>query len=422
MQVNDLLPREIAEHEEESDPLLAATIDFEEAARHLDLEDWIVARLRRSEREVTLNLPLLRDCGDPVTVGAIRVQHYSGNQPSLGPVQWSRTAHPQRLRAEAMDQSWQSALLQLPVGGAAGAIWFDPAELSERELRELARAYAHGMRGVSGALSDVLAPGTGCNEQTMAWMLDSQARPEPSWRAAAVGKPEALWGIPGYYAATAQGIGSLLRQIRPDPAGQRIAIQGFGNVGGTLASLLHRGGARLVALADISGGLCDPNGLDADGLKQHVSAQGMLFGYPEAEAVRNTEALEIECDVLVLAAAERQITVSNAGRIRSPLVIEAARYAITRAAEQALIARGVTVIPCTIATAGAAIAAASEWAWNVQSKLATPPLLTEVIASHVHRMWEAITSAAQEHNLSLRRTALLLAVRRIAAQMRLMRS
>jgi glutamate dehydrogenase (NAD(P)+) len=421
MQADDLLPREIAEIEEESDPLLAATIDFEEVARHLDLEDWIVARLRHSEREITLNLSVLRDNGGPATVGAMRVQHFTGGQPSLGPVQWSCAAQPQRLRAEAMEHTWQSALLQLPLGGAAGAIWLDPAPLSERELRELARAFAQGLRGVNGARSDVLAPGSGCNEQTMAWMLDSHAHPEPHWRAAAVGKPRTLWGIPGYYTATARGISWLLGQILAPIDGRRISIQGFGSIGSALAHQLDQAGARLVAAADVSGGLYNLNGLDVDGLEKHVQQQGVLFGYPPADAVRNTDVLEMECDVVVLAAAERQVTVTNTGRIRAPLVIEATRNAITRAAEQALIARGITVIPHPIATAGAALASYAEWSWNVYSELTTPPDLPEIIATHMRRLWDAVSSAAREHNTSLRQAALLLAARRIAAQMRLTR-
>jgi len=262
---------------------------------------------------------------------------------------------------------------------------------------------------------------SGVDERTMAWMFDSQAPPEPHRLAAAVGKPETLWGIPGYYTATAQGIVCWLQQSLESLAGQRVILQGFGETGSALASLLATTGARLISVADVSGGLHNPNGLDAGALRQHVQHQGVLFGYPQAEAICNAEVLETECDVLILAAAERQITIGNASRVRSRLVIEATRNSVTRAAEQALLARGISLVPHLIATAGTVLAGFAEWSWNVHSELAAPPELSTVIAARMQRLREAIDATAREHAVPFRQAALILAIKRIAQQMRLTR-
>jgi glutamate dehydrogenase (NAD(P)+) len=435
METNELLPREIAEIEEESDPLLAATLDLEEAARYLDLEDWIVHRLRQSEREISLNLPVTREGGDISAVGAIRVQHHTGGQPTLGPVRLSRDAHPHLVRAAAMDATWQLSLLGLPFGGAAGALWCDPAELSERELQEVARAYVHGLRGVAGPFSDVLSPGPGCNEQTMAWMASSRPEGDPRALATVVGKPVTLWGVPGNYNGIAIGVVALAQHIldraskqalagghgkSPDSrAARRVSVQGFGTTGRAVAELLHEGGARVVAVADASGGLYNSEGLDIGELRKHLGNKGVLFGCTDAEAICNADVLESDCDILVLAATERQITTTNAGRIRARLVIEATRGAITRPAEEGLAGRGIKVVPYLIATAGALVAAYLEWAQNTGSTLAPDQKLGDTIAARLRGLYDEVSTAIEQHHLSPRHAALLLAVRRVATQMRL---
>jgi glutamate dehydrogenase (NAD(P)+) len=432
MEANELLPREIAEIEEESDPLLAATLELEEAARFLDLEDWIVHRLRQSEREISLNLPVTREGSDISAVGAMRVQHHSGGQPTLGPVCLSRDAHPHLVRAAAMDATWQLSLLELPFGGAAGALWCDPVELSERELQELARAYVHGLRGVAGPFSDVLSPGPGCNEQTMAWMASSRPEGDPRALATVVGKPVTLWGLPGNYNGIAMGVAALSQHIfsrsseqasvgnqSDSLAGRRVSVQGFGTTGSAVAELLHEAGARVVTAADASGGLYNSEGLDIQALRGHLENKGVLFGCEDAEAICNADVLESECDILVLAATERQVTTTNAGQIRAPLVIEAIRGAITRPAEEALARRGTEVVPYLIATAGAFVAAYLEWAQNTGSTMAPGQKLGDTIATRLCGLYDEVGRAKEQHHLSPRCAALLLALRRVAAQMRL---
>ncbi len=421
MDAKQLLPDQVAELEDESDPLLRATLEFEEAAADLDLEDWIVQRLRHAERELTANLPLVRDNGEPVAISGVRVQHFSGGLPTLGSVRLSPEAHLHAVRAAAMEQTWQLALLQLPFGGAAGAIVCNPEELSERELRSLARAYAHALRGFIGHGSDVPTLGAGCHPQTVAWMLEA-TRATPADLASVAGKPEALFGLPHAEDALAYGICGLLGHIRPPVHVRRISLQGWGKAVTGMAQVMQQAGVRVVAAADSSGGLQNPNGIDASTLAAHWDHRGMLFGYADAEAVCNADVLEAECDALVLAAAPHQITSANASHIRAAIVFEASLGAISRAGEEALLRRGVIVVPWGVTTAGATLAAYLEWLRNTQGALEQLPDLPQVTSARTCALYDAVHAAAQAHQVSLRRAAHVMAVERVAAQMRLLGS
>ncbi|MFB3813683.1 MAG: Glu/Leu/Phe/Val dehydrogenase [Terriglobales bacterium] len=414
MQPNDLLPDQIAEIEEEADPLLRTSAEFEEGAARLDLEPWIVQRLRHPERELTANLAFTRDNGETLPVTGVRVQHHTGGLPSMGPVRWSHDCHLHAVRAAAMFQTWQLALLDLPFGGAAGAVLCNPDELSERELRTVARAYAHGLRGLLGSTSDVPTPGAGCNPQTIAWMLEGT---RSSDLGAVTGKPEELWGVPGSSHALAYGITALLAYLRPPLHEQRVAVQAIHPA--PMAMVLHEAEAHVVAAADHSGGVMNDNRLDVPALAAHVQHKGVVFGFAGGEAVCNADVLEAECDALVLAGAERQITSVNAGRVRASVVFEVTPGAMTRAAETALLERGVIVVPPLIATAGSSIAAYLEWAHNTRCSLEIPNL-PKVIAERVCGVYDAAHSAAQTHQGTLREAALVIAVQRVAKRMRVL--
>lgn len=424
MDPRELLSPQI-EFEEDSDPLLNTVAEFEETARYLDLEPWLINRLRHPEREVTVTLPLTRDNGEEFAATGLRVQHRPNAGPTIGPVCMSPDSSLHRLRAVAMALTWQMALLELPFGGAAGAIVCDPEQHSERELRALTRAYAHALRHTLGAGADVLSPGHGCNEQTMAWMISGlgveaslAARPEPRQLASVVGKPEVLWGIANAYAATAQGICSVLRCLLHPLKGRRVSLQGFDDMGRRLAHLLHGEDMKVTAVADLSGGLFAFRGLNIPALTKHVDHNRVLYGYPQAEAIRNADVLEAECDVLVLAAAPSQVTLVNVDRIRAPLVVVASAGAVTPTAEEALTRRGVIIVPDLIATAGAAIAAASEWKQNMEFPSSFADVAAEV-EQRVRHVYEHVNGEAQRDRLTLRQAAVRIAVRRVSEQMRL---
>ncbi len=422
MTARDLLPTAVREMEAPYDPFLDATIDLEEAARRLDLEPWIVQRLRHPEREVTVNLPLVRDNGQATSIAGLRVQHSTGRGPTLGGVRFSAAAHLHQIKAAAMRMSWQCALLDLPFGGAGGAVVANPQELSERELKALLKEYINSLHDLIGWQKDVLALDGGSNERTAAWMLDSDARARGQLELGVVtGKPAVLGGLPAPRAAAGRGLFLLLLEALEGQKANllRVALQGFGSLGISVAHQLHEAGARVVAVADISGGLLRKDGIDVPGLAAYAEKRGVIFGFPQAEAACNADVLECPCDVLILAAAERQVNAVNAGRIAAPLVVEVADCAVTRTAEELLAERGMVVFPDVLAGAGSTLAAFLEWKQNVTVATLTSEQIEAELRARIAAACRAIRDYARQHGVSWRRAAHLIAVDRVAAALRL---
>jgi glutamate dehydrogenase/leucine dehydrogenase len=394
------------------DDLDATVLAFEEAARRLDLEPEIVARLRHPEREIIVHLPHAH------TYTGIRVQHSRVRGPALGRLYLRPGIHLAEIRTRAMESTWQCALLDLPLGGAAGAIVCDPDRLPERELKGLVHDYAAALRGLLGPLEDVVAPGGGCNETVMAWISGGLLP------GTAVGLPAALGGRFSFPRMAGQGLAVLAQEALAERGialpGARVAIEGFAGVGAAAAERLAEAGARMVALSDVSGGLFQEHGLDLSSVQAYAASHGLLFGYPEAAAVRNAEVLEAPCDLLITAAAEKQIVGNNAGRIRAGVVLEAAWGAVTRPAGELLEARGVLLIPDLLATAGETVAAFLEWTRQVHAAPLTDELAAEVLRRRLREACAAVRAVARKHSLSLRQAAHQLAVDRVATALRFM--
>ncbi len=408
---------------EEFDPLVQATLHFETAARHLDLEDWIVQRLRHPEREFSLNLPLLTDDARPLIVTAYRVQHCTWQGPSLGGVRYSPDVRLNHVRAAAMSTTWECALFDLPFGGSAGAIVCDPHKLSERELRDVTKEYVYALRGIVGPATDVLAPGLGSNVQTAAWMFDGFIRAAGHIEAAAVtGKPAGLWGLPAFDALVAHNLFLLLEQVlleRGDLVrGATVAVQGFGKLGAAAARLLHDAGARVVAIADLSGGLHNEHGLDVRDLQSYVETNHVLLGFPGAESASNEQVLETSCDLLLAAAAEHQITAANAPKVRAGVVVEAVQETITPAADRILADRAVLVVPDILANSTRLLASAVEWSRNQRGLCRTNGDIEAHMKDCIQKAYLAVHDCAVREHIGLRAAAYLLAVDRIASALR----
>jgi len=270
----------------------------------------------------------------------------------------------------------------------------------------------------------VLMEDIGSNPQVLSWMLDAHARASGHLEPAAVaGKPGVLFGLPDHADAAAQGLFAALRMAVEESgrklAGLRLALQGIGQTGSVLARLLDDAGARLVAAADISGGARSDEGLPVPALLGWIASKGVLLGFPGAEPVPNAEVLEGDCDVLVLAAAPRQVTTANAAHIRAPLVVEAVEDAITPSAAQLLEKRGTIVVPAILAGAGATAAAYLEWSLNVGHEGFLLDGVEENIRLRMEAAYREARRAAQRDSISLRRGALVAAVEKVAAALRL---
>jgi len=377
---------------EEFDPAVEAGLELEEAAKRLGLEEPILQRLRLPEREIRVHLPET----------AFRAQHSTALGPSLGAVALRSDASLSTLRAEAMAQTWQSALLDLPMGGAAGAILCDPQKLNERALKVLAQRYVTALGPTLGLTRDLLMPGDGCHEMVAGWM---SRRVEAGTM---LSRP-----------VVAQGVAALLLRIleerRLKLSEQRIAIQGFGFDGRSLAELLFQAGARIVALSDISGALYRDSGLNVPAVAEHASRHHRVLGCSEGDAVTNLELLECPCDVLILAAAPRQVNTRVAGRIVASIVLEVVDHAVGTPATQVLGDRDRLVIPGLLARAGASEVHFQEWLERARGVI--PPPAYD--GSRLLRAWEETQSSVRFFKVSVKQGALLVALGRLAAALRL---
>lgn len=424
MTTRELLPDRVAE-EEALNPMLQAGVLLETAARQLDLEEWIVRRLRHMERELTVNLSLQDDDGRALTVTGYRVQHTGTRGPTLGGVRFLPSVQLEQLRAAALATTWECALFDLPFGGAAGAVVCDPQRLSERELRDVVKEYVTALRGFLGPTTDVIMPDVGSNPQTASWMFDAFVRVAGHMEAAVVtGKPPGLWGLPDYDGLVARSLVLLLETVLADRGlglpGLRVAVQGFGKLGGAAARLLHEAGARIVAVADVSGGLYHERGLDVPALLAYAETNKLVFGFPEGTAVTNREVLDAACDVLIAAACERQLTHDAAEQLQAAVVLEAVKQAITPEGDKALARRGVTVVPDMLANATRLLASYVEWTRNMQRNVCPGDgQLVGHLKACIERAYREVRHVAGRDHCGLRRAAELLAVERVATSLRL---
>lgn len=292
---------------------------LDRACDQLALDNGLRAILRQPERELTVALPIIRDDETISVYTGYRVQHSSARGPCKGGLRFHPNVNLEEVRALAMLMTLKCAVANLPLGGAKGGVGVEPATLSESELRRLTRRYAAMILPILGGKRDILAPDINTNEQTMGWIMDTismlqdQAMPE-----IATGKPMTLGGSPGRREATGRGIAiAAVEMLRPqgyDPRAVRVAVQGFGKVGSSVANILAQEyGCKIVAVSDVSGGLYNPCGLDLPALIDYVHHNPglLLSGYStdcQADSITNAELLTLDVDVLIPVAIENQLT------------------------------------------------------------------------------------------------------------------
>ncbi len=400
-------------------PFLMAQQQFDLAADLLDLPSGIRRRLRVPRRELKVAVPVRMDDGDVMVYEGYRVQHNLARGPAKGGIRYHPDVDIDTVRALAMWMSWKCALVNIPFGGAKGGVAVDPRQLSLGELERLTRRYAAEISIIIGPESDIPAPDMNTNAQTMAWIMDTLSiHRGHTVRAAVTGKPLHIGGSEGRVEATARGLIYVLYEslklLELSPPATRIAIQGFGNVGGNAARMLHKDGLPIVAVSDMYGGLYHPRGLDIAAAQAHVQRTGSVVGYPEAEPISNADLLELPCEVLIPAALGNQITSENAHRIQARILAEAANGPTTPEADVILQEQGTFVIPDILGNAGGVIVSYFEWVQGLQeyfwSEQEVNLNLERIIVKAFHDVMRVVTE--QQHYA--RTAAYLLAVRRVA--------
>ncbi|RKY18529.1 MAG: Glu/Leu/Phe/Val dehydrogenase [Planctomycetota bacterium] len=339
---------------------------FDVAAEQLDLDDGMIKVLKTPERQLKVAIPIRLDDGSTEVFDGWRVQHNSAMGPCKGGIRYSPHVDVDEVCALAAWMTWKCAIVNVPFGGAKGGVRCNARELSLPELERITRRYTTGIMDIIGPDRDVPAPDMYTNEQVMAWIMDTYSmHRRGSHTGIVTGKPWGLGGSMGRREATGRGLLTMVREAvrtkKIELAKASVVVQGSGNVGGTIALLLHEAGVRIKAISDIDGGLVNAKGLDIPGVLAYQEKHRTLSGCPLGEDCSNAELLSMECDIMVPCAAENQITSRNAEKLQAKIIIEGANGPTTARADAILDAQDIFVIPDILANAGGVVVSYFEW-------------------------------------------------------------
>lgn len=399
-------------------PLENAERQFDEAAARLGLNPGVKEVLKRPRRATIQHLPVLMDDGTIKVFVGYRVQHSIARGPAKGGIRFHQDVTLEEVEALASWMTWKCAVADIPFGGGKGGIVVDPRKLSAGELERLTRRYAADLSDVFGPDRDVPAPDVNTGEREMAWILDTYAMHTRTAELGVVtGKPLEIGGSAGRREATGRGVRicveQMARHLNMPLEGARIAVQGFGNVGGVAADLLVREcGARLVAVADVSGGVHNPAGLDTKALLRHVADRKGVAGFSGGQPL-TTSVFEYDCDVLVPAALENQITHENAAKVKARIIGEGANGPTTPDADQILQDKGVWVIPDILCNAGGVTVSYFEWVQNRMGFYWPEGEVNSRLREKMEQAFGDVVRVAVNEKCSLRVAAYMVAIRRV---------
>jgi len=392
---------------------------FDAAAQKLDLDDGLRRVLRVPKRELTVNFPVTMDDGHVEVFTGYRVQHNVSRGPAKGGIRYHQDVTLDEVRALAMWMTWKCAVVNIPYGGGKGGVIVDPKKLSIRELEGLTRRFATEITPLIGPDRDIPAPDVNTNSQTMAWIMDTFSMHHGYTVSGVVtGKPIAIGGSLGRNEATARGaVYTLLKAseaLNLPLKGARVAIQGYGNAGSIAASLLHAEGSVIVAVSDSTGGIHNPNGLDPSKVSAWKAEHGTVVGFPQSQEISNQAILEVDCEILVPAALENQITAANAPRIRAKIIAEAANGPTTPEADDILHDRGIFLIPDILCNAGGVTVSYFEWVQDMQSFFWTEERINQSLKEIMDRAFASVHEMSELHEVHMRTAAYMVAVARVA--------
>ncbi|MEN3366850.1 MAG: glutamate dehydrogenase [Burkholderiales bacterium] len=379
---------------------------------------WIET-LKRPKRILIVDVPIERDNGTIAHFEGYRVQHNTSRGPGKGGVRFHQDVTLSEVMALSAWMTIKNAAVNVPYGGAKGGVRVDPKTLSMGELQRMTRRYTSEINIIIGPTKDIPAPDVNTNEKIMAWMMDTYSMNQGSTASGVVtGKPISLGGSLGRHEATGRGVfvvgceAAAKRGL--DIRGARVAVQGFGNVGGVAARLFAEAGAKVVAVQDHGGTVVRESGMDVHALQAHVTAQGSVVGFGGAEALRDWDQFwGVDCDILVPAALEQQITEANANKIRAKIILEGANGPTTPAADDILTDKGVLIVPDVIANAGGVTVSYFEWVQDFSSFFWTEEEINQRLTRIMREAFGSIWQLAEEKKVTLRTAAFIVACTRV---------
>ena len=409
--------------EQELNPTEAQTARFDLAAQKLNLDEGIWKVLRYPTRELIVHIPVAMDNGTLEVFTGFRVQHSIARGPSKGGIRYAPDVTLDEVRALAAWMTWKCAVVNIPFGGAKGGVICDPHKMSIGELERMTRRYTAELFEFIGPEKDVPAPDVNTNEQTMAWIMDTYSmHMRQTVTAVVTGKPINIGGSRGRREATGRGImivcDEAVRKLGMRPETTRVIVQGFGNVGSNAALLMAQAGYKIIGIIEVTGSLYNKNGIDVVALSAYRQKHATLAGFPGAESADPAELLVTDCDILIPAATENQITSRNADRIKCKILAEGANGPTTASADEILAEKGVFVIPDILCNAGGVTTSYFEWVQDRQGYFWKESFVNEQLETIMVAAFQDVVRYAETHGVNNRIAAYMLAIDRVAYTIR----
>lgn len=391
---------------------------FDAAARELKLDPALLEFIKQPRRSTIAKLPVQMDDGTFRMFTGYRVQHSIARGPAKGGIRYHPDVTLDEVQALASWMTWKCAVVNIPFGGGKGGIVCDPYKLSAGELERLTRRYVASMMDIFGPDLDVPAPDVGTGPQVMGWFMDTYSMREGySVPGVVTGKPTVLSGSAGRVEATGRGVmittREAARHLNINLKNATAAVQGFGNVGSVSARLLHQLGVTFTHVSDVTGAIHCPSGIDIEGLAQHVQKKHSVLGFKGCRPVDPNDVLTAKVDILVPAALENQITPKNARKIKCRILSEGANGPTTPEADAILEKQGVLVVPDVLCNAGGVTVSYFEWVQNRIGYFWSEEEVNRRLEEKMVAAFSDVVKVAQEHHVSLRIAAFMLAIRRV---------
>jgi glutamate dehydrogenase (NAD(P)+) len=407
-----------------------ATAQFNRAADALNLEDRLRVILGNVKRELAVNFPVRMSNGRTQVFQGFRAHHNVNMGPARGGIRYHPDVSAEQVRAFAMLNTWRSAIVNVPFGGASGGVICDPRgqrtgrPMTERELENLTRRFITEIDFIIGPQSDILVPEVNITPEIVAWMMDTYSMHHGQMVTSVVtGKPLAIGGSALRDEAGGLGVKLVVeaaaRMMGMNLDGASVVIQGFGNTGSNAANFLNELGAKIIGVSDVTGAIVSERGLDPLQVERHRITKGTLLGFPGSDNLAEQELLEYKCDILVLAGLENQIDGENAPRIQAKLIAEAANLPTTPEADDILRDRGVLLVPDLLANAASLMLSYFEWVQDLQSFFWTEDETRARVRRVVTEAFVDVETTSLQHKTDLRTAGLMIAIGRVAEATRL---
>lgn len=409
----------------DEDPFESMMARFELAAKLLDLHPGVYKYLKTPQKQIIVAIPIQMDDGRIEVFEGYRVIHNDVRGPSKGGIRYSPEVTLSEVKALAAWMTWKCAVVNIPFGGAKGGVKCDPRALTQVELEKITRRYTANLLEIFGPERDVPAPDVNTNEQVMGWIMDTYSmHMRHTTTAVVTGKPLLLGGSQGRVEATGKGVvittKAMMDKLGMTPAQTRVAVQGFGNVGSIASQEFENIGCTVIAISDVTGAYYNPKGINIrNAMAYRTAHQGLLEGFAGGEKISNQEVLEVDCEVLVPAALEDQITKKNANKIKAKIIAEGANGPTSANADPILQSKGIHIIPDILCNAGGVTVSYFEWVQDRMGYFWSKADVFERLTRILTESFEDVNKTAERYKVNMRIGAYVLAIDRVAKTLKM---